>query len=612
MKTGRTVHDPTVAMVYALREFARGLRDEDARGGSTGLRAVAHGLPGSGHPEAGWGRQQNTGPDITINTPHPGDRVAISQFFSLSVEDVNGVQDVTLSCGDHVLRKWTQDGPLYQEAINLGICRQGVSVTGGDAGAFQTISLKVSATDKLGAASTAPLTVTLDANVASVVVGAPPRVAPGAQFTITVQSDQDLVAPPQVLVDGVPVSTASTDGGQRSFASTATAPGLGVERGTYQSDGGDVPLEVLEEIERQLPVTVDATSSSGIVTHQDSRVLLSRIAWQSAVPGQVILDVTPAQALPEAFSEGLQVPISTNLTDGYGSVWVPVFFDAEDGTATPFRSLENFIPSLLGYRPFAFDSAGRTLLIDSKRVTAFVDSRNSRVLSYNGSQLTSPATPPLLTQVSDSLCWDQAGGGACAPTRSVQCLNADGGLLSIPLATADNSQSYSPLITGSGSVFVGANAPPTTCFSYSAELVIASLGGPASSIGSALPDAGTKFDAGTPVDDDAGTPSDAGTQFDAGTPVDDDAGIPVDDDAGIPVDDDAGTPVEDDAGTPVKVDAGTQMDGDAGGPPPAMPDGGTVPFGFARKLLPVGDGTFVVVAQNATPTRCSSWTRPAG
>src|SRR5262249_39544076 len=100
-------------------------------------------------------------------------------------------------------------------------------------------------------------------------------------------------------------------------------------------DGGTAPLEVLEDVEHAVVLSIQGRTLSGNLSHLNASVTLSRLRWQRVIPN-VVQAPTSAETgtWPVAFPAGVQVA----LTVGPGSRWVPGFFARDDGTYTPFPS----------------------------------------------------------------------------------------------------------------------------------------------------------------------------------------------------------------------------------------------------------------------------------
>ncbi|HLL53297.1 MAG TPA: hypothetical protein VK447_07120 [Myxococcaceae bacterium] len=426
----------------------------------------------------------NPGPTITFVTPHENEQVTLSQYFVLEVEDLNGVKRVQLSCDGQLLRWWEAEGPTYQDAVNLSPCRassprpDGGSTDGGptdggpgdggrpDGGAadggpqLRTVTVLAEAWDTRDRKSSRSITLRLDTTMAAVAVVAPARVLPGAQIPISITSDQELVAPPQVTVDGVLVSTTPVAGqGLRAFTTTVVAPALGIDR--YNGDAGmDVPLEVLSEVERTVTVEVDATTSSGFTTHQEARVLVSRIVWQATLPSQAVWYPYAARAV--APDGGLQVGLQVSGSPGEPTAWLPVFVDAKDGALTPFTYETTDLQAMSAR---GFTAKGETLLLGVGRsfAHALLEPRTNRVLD-RGTGTYSNDPQLLLTRFGDRICQEALSPtGNCTVTqRRLTCSTTAGTGVVATLANpaGDDSVSPSRLALSSGNTYLGANNNP--------------------------------------------------------------------------------------------------------------------------------------------------------
>jgi hypothetical protein len=430
----------------------------------------------------------NPGPDITFLTPHENEQVTLSQYFVLEVEDLNGVKRVQLSCDGQVLRWWESEGPTYQDAVNLSPCRassprpDGGSTDGGssdggraDGGAadggprLRAVTVLAEAWDTGDRKSSRSITLQLDTTVAAVTVLAPARVLPGAQIPISITSDQDLVAPPRVTVDGVMVSPTPVAGqGLRGFTTTLVAPALGIDR--YSGDAGmDVPLEVLSEVERTVTVEVDATTSSGFTTHQEARVLVSRIVWQATLPSQAVWHPYSARAV--APDGGLQVGLQTKGSPGEPTDWLPGFIDAKDGTLTPFTYANTDLQAMSAR---GFTAKGETLLSGSG-LHALLEPRTNRVLTRGGAQFND--NTPLFTRLGEGLCQETLTSTQCFVTeRRLTCASTASTAVvsSIVNPALDDSFNPSTLALSSGNNYLGTNSP--TCGRSNQQLYLVPSG----------------------------------------------------------------------------------------------------------------------------------------
>ena len=277
------------------------------------------------------------GPTLTIHTPQPGDTIPLDAPVSLDADSVNGVASVTVTCGGAPstgVFSWSV--PPYTGVLDFTRCTLVASgITDGGVGQLQLTFIGV---DVLGHSSSKSFQVFLDTTTANLTVAVPPRVVPGSPLQLTVASDRPLLLPPTVRLasreaDGI-VQRGNPDGGPPFYDVTfAHTPGLGIDN--YTGDPFNVPFEVLSDIERSVNLTVDAKATNGNATHLEQNVLLSRVAWDRAVPGRIAL----APAAPVATAVGIHVALATTDpspgNDG-GVEWLPGLFRTADGTYVPF------------------------------------------------------------------------------------------------------------------------------------------------------------------------------------------------------------------------------------------------------------------------------------
>ena len=277
------------------------------------------------------------GPTLTIHTPQAGDTIPLDAPVSLEADSVNGVASVTVSCGgDPSTGVFSWSVPPYTGVLDFTRCTLvATGITDGGVGQLQLTFVGV---DTLGHSSKQSFQVFLDTTTANLTVSIPPRVVPGSALQLTVGSDQPLLLPPTVRLasreaDGI-VQRGNPDGGPPFYDVTfAQTPGLGIDN--YTGDPFNVPFEVLSDIERSVSLTIDAKATNGNATHLEQNVLLSRVAWDRAVPGRIAL----AAAVPVATAVGVHVALAATDpnpgTDG-GVEWLPGLFRTADGTYVPF------------------------------------------------------------------------------------------------------------------------------------------------------------------------------------------------------------------------------------------------------------------------------------
>jgi hypothetical protein len=277
------------------------------------------------------------GPTLTIHTPQPGATIPLDAPVSLEAASVNGVTSVTVTCGGAPstgVFSWSV--PPYNGVLDFTRCT--LVATGIADGGVGQLQLTFIGVDTLGHTSSKSFQVFLDTTTANLTVAVPARVVPGSPLQLTVASDRPLQLPPTVKLasreaDGI-VTRGNPDGGPPFYDVTfAQTPGLGIDN--YTGDPFNVPFEVLSDIERSVTLTIDARATNGNATHLEQNVLLSRVAWDRAVPGRIAL----APAVPVATAVGVHVALAATDpnpgTDG-GVEWLPGLFRTADGTYVPF------------------------------------------------------------------------------------------------------------------------------------------------------------------------------------------------------------------------------------------------------------------------------------
>ncbi|MFN0062988.1 MAG: hypothetical protein ACKVPX_10780 [Myxococcaceae bacterium] len=278
------------------------------------------------------GEAENPGPTVRFVSPvslTDGGipEIGLTGFVSLVADDADGVSEVSLSCdvggGSSLLLQWTS--PPYQSLVNFTPCRGP-----GDSSTTLTLTLRATGRDALQNVSEQVRTVQVrvNAEVATLAMDAPARVAPGRAFDLTVTSDRPLQGPPVVLLEGTPATLLGqvADGGQPAYTyRSGTAPQLGADRW----DGGlPVPFAVLAEVERPMSVLVEARALSGNLSQLAGQVLVSRELWQRPLPAVQELQPGSGNAwMPTVANGGLQIPMQLQRSTG----WEPAFFGAGDG-----------------------------------------------------------------------------------------------------------------------------------------------------------------------------------------------------------------------------------------------------------------------------------------
>ncbi len=339
-------------------------------------------------PEATAGK----GPNVQVLSPQDGQRMSLVYPVRLQVEDLDGVQHVLLLCGGLTL--WTWVAPPFEASVDFSSCRQ---LAPPDAETFSA-PLTVTATDSQGNVTTRTLSVTLDLTAPVLTVLMPRRVLPNATVHVTVHSDRPLQGPPTVRLAGTPM--ALTQAGTLEFAAAASAPGLGTDLLEPEPTGCPYPIDALEDIERSMTVSVEGRSLAGNTTALDLPLVVSRVAWERALPGVVFTDTgtaDPTRTLqPTATDGGLQVPMEIE-----GTRWIPAFLSADDGRYVPTD------PALVSgsFRGRAFDSVGRALLDDGNALLSVEPA------ALTGTVVPVPARFPAaaLTRVGDALCVQTSG-----------------------------------------------------------------------------------------------------------------------------------------------------------------------------------------------------------
>ena len=418
------------------------------------------GLP-SGSPGSG-----SAGPEVGFIFPDvDGAKLSVNPDVELSAADVTGVAQVELRCGAPAdagggqvqVRVWT--APPYRGTVDLTPCRPlGVAQPDGTL----RLALVAHAQDRQGNPSNpdAVREVEIDLSVAVLTTTAPERAAPGAPLDFTVTADRDLQGVPQVLL-GETVGLVT--GGPRAFAvHFDRTPGLGVD--VY--DGGTAaPLEVLQDVERPVVLSIQARTLSGNVSQLNVSVTLSRLRWQRQIPN-VVFTGTDLGGWPVATASGLQIPLSV----GPGR-WVPGFFARDDGAFTPFP--QSALDGGFVFR--GFDGQGDALV--------------NRLAGRNGpvevmffppggaSPLAPPAVSPLATssddpsgiflpmaRLSNALCEASATTACGSSVQAVACVSPSGftrATFTSPLMdTAAPQNGF-----GSGGTYLGINLPALFCTS---------------------------------------------------------------------------------------------------------------------------------------------------
>jgi hypothetical protein len=362
------------------------------------------------------------GPSITVISPRPNDTIRLSQTVALEVEDANGVQRVALLCETLPVATWAS--APFTATVDFSPCRNlGTPASG----ATRAMELVVMAEDRLGSTSEARVPILLDTSTPDVRVSLPERVAPGGELLIRVTSNQPLETVPIIRVGTQFADPVSQSADLRDFTERIPRmPDLGID--SYDGGSELVPIEVLDDIERLIPVTVDARPTVANPAHLETVVLLSRVLWERPIPGVYDpKDSWDPSSRPAASARGLQLPLMVSADGG----WLPDFLSAADGSHSPFRAT-----GLLagGYSVRAVDGQGRILLTRPGRTVEhlFLEADTHAPLradagTYDVNTLGFP-----MHRVGDFLCQERISGSSTCPpptaTHGMNCASAAGDL----------------------------------------------------------------------------------------------------------------------------------------------------------------------------------------
>ncbi len=396
------------------------------------------------------GEAPNAGPSIRFVTPEPGAPVALDVAVKLEASDVDGLREVTLSCGDGILlRRWLT-GP-YEAQVNLSAC---------GAGAEGPVALHADAVDRRGAASETPAstTVALDARIAGLAVQVPPRVAPGGTLTAQIDSDVALQGLPVVRVEGATAQVVDRGPASeplRHFTATLSPlPGLG----TDLPGGGTIAnptLEQLEQVSRSLVVEVEGRAGNGNLTRVTVPTELSRVLWERALPATTFaVSGHGDPKAPVATARGLVVATGTT------SSWLPLYLDAQSARVTTLG------PAQLDAAEYAVGLLpdGTTVFVNPNLQTVrfLPEAATGAGLSVNG-KIDFKLSP--LWRLGPNLCEYAStfADGTCGSLR-YSCLGPDGVRVEQPLPNPANAQGLfgaNPAIT-----FDRALEPQNDCCGY--------------------------------------------------------------------------------------------------------------------------------------------------
>ena len=362
--------------------------------------------------------ERGGGPLIKIQSPRADDILPLRWRVALTAEDVDRVANVAVLCGlesesdRRPLHAWTT--APYEAELDLTLC------LGEGAPPQARVGLLVTATDGAGNTSTAEVAFTVDRTLPNLNALLPSRVRPNAPVEVRLSSDTVLAAPPLVQVDGqaVPVSQAP-DG---AYVATFMPPPIGAAAWT----GADaVPLEVLEQVERPVLVTIRARTEVGNELSFTREVVTSVVAWERDLPAQLIA-VAADDRRPVGTATGLSVALAMENGE-QGGPWIPAHVDAQTGEL----SLPPLLPDETG-RGFAHD--GRPIII---RKGAAGDEEHT-LIEWNGKavQTGNLGTAPL-ARLADRTCVQDVPTGTCSsPSFQYRCLGGADSVSMAPLSTS--------------------------------------------------------------------------------------------------------------------------------------------------------------------------------
>jgi len=409
-------------------------------------------------------------PALTVAVPRPGDVLLLSNAVSLEASDLQGVSDVTLYCGptgnETSVVSWQY--PPYQAQADFSRC-QALVQTNPDGG-VPSLRLNFVSHNTRGGESSLEMQVALDSSVAGIRLTYPARVLPKSGFTVTVESDTELTAPPTVLLDGVGAESVTRASSTRPVyqAVFLTTRGVGADNYTGPPP---IPIEVLSETDQAAVLSVDARGelSSGLPgnsVHIERQVLLSRLVWDQPISGRPALAATE----PLATSDGLQLPLATvDLEPDADSAWVPGFLSASEGTFTGFDPGSSTGVLDGGYRGLGIDLGGRSFFGGNAASSTDILVVPAPGTSGSPVAFNVPfALVPPVTRVGDALCGLDVvlptppdGGCAAAATQRLLCVLADGGTPSIAPGSVATLGGPAPgTVTASGDNYLSPNGQP--------------------------------------------------------------------------------------------------------------------------------------------------------
>jgi hypothetical protein len=379
---------------------------------------------------------QDPGPIVSFDTPADGGLIPLTSLVQLEVTSFHGIQDVTLRCNDLTVQQWRGQPPFYA-TIDFTPCSAAGVLQGTDGGASVPAKLQAQGVDSLGVQGpVAEVDVQLDVSSPAISISAPSRVSPGGALTAVITSDRPLAAYPVVEVQGSPATVVGNPGGLTFTATYDPLPQIGVDAYDAGAPDADIPIDVLEDVERPLLLTVDARGLNGNATHVTFQMLLSRIVWQKPVPGIITSDAgffAPCSDLPIAAAapSGLQLPLFARADplDGFAGICVPGFMSAADGTFTPVADALGDA----GSRLIAFDGTGRALWSDGK--TASVYEPGSQSLDQSAAVPFDLYGRRLLPLGPGTLCQAQQGTVSPPCFTNLNCLTPSGAVVGSPVAT---------------------------------------------------------------------------------------------------------------------------------------------------------------------------------
>ncbi|HEX4936514.1 MAG TPA: hypothetical protein VFV33_25210, partial [Gemmatimonadaceae bacterium] len=295
---------------------------------------------------------------------------------------------------------------------------------------IRSVQLSAVAVDRLGASSEAvSRSLEIDTRIPAITVESPLRAPPRGRVEVIVRSTTPLGGPPAILLGGTSATVTRTpslevNGVASAYTGViAVAPGIGVDLWTGT---GDLPIEVLEEIERDVPLVVESRAVNGNVSRIDRVVKLSRIAWQRALPAFYGGSFRGSAAAAVAWSDGLVVPLQAESTS-----WLPGSFRHADGQFRVFSRPDLVLDG--GMSPQGLDARGRTYLEDfafPARNYAYYDTQTGSVPATGITDFDGGIGS--LRRVGERLCYEINTGDCQKPAQhGLTCLSPEG-----PLVTA--------------------------------------------------------------------------------------------------------------------------------------------------------------------------------